>query len=99
MARPFLRDAGQLTVHEVQFLFHPVTDGKHHLFLALPHPHIDLRRISLRGGLNGIVEQVGEHDHKVCLIHGHIPQIGQIKIDHDPFSAGLLVLFAEQGIQ
>ena len=98
MARPFLRDAGQLAVREIQVLLHPVADREHHLVLALPHPHIDLRRISLRGGLNGIVEQVGEHDHKIRLAHGHIPQIGQIKIDHDPFSAGFLVLFAEQGI-
>ena len=59
MARPFLRDAGQLAVHEIQVLLHPVADREHHLVLTLPHPHIDLRRISLRG-LGNIVEIMDE---------------------------------------
>ena len=99
VARLLFGAARELTVRQVQILPDSVANGQQQFLLRFPHPEIDFRRVGLGGSVDGVVEQVGDDHHKVGLFEWNRPQVGQVKVEHDPLAGGLLVFFAQQRIQ
>ena len=99
VARLLFGAARELTVRQVQILPDSVANGQQQFLLRFPHPEIDFRRVGLGGSVDGVVEQVGDDHHKVSLFEWNRPQVGQVKVEHDPLAGGLLVFFAQQRIQ
>ena len=99
VARLLFGAARELTVRQVQIFPDPVANRQQQFLLRFPHPEIDFRRVGLGGSVDGVVEQVGDDHHKVGLFERDRPQVGQVKVEHDPLAGGLLVFLAQQRIQ
>ena len=99
VARLALGGAGQLAIGEGDVFLHPVAHREQKLRRRLPDADVHLGRSGFGRRVDGVVEEVGDHDDEVGAFQRDVSQVGEVKIHHHAPAGGLLILFAEQRVQ
>ena len=68
-------------------------------YTAQRRSHVDLRRVRLRCGTDGVIQQIGQHGDHIHPAQRKIPQVAKIKIHAYALPGGFLVLASQDGVQ
>ena len=100
MAGLFAGGAGQLPIRwQLHVPLHPIAHREKVFLLRFSHPHIDLRRVRLRCGTDGVIQQICQHGDHIHPAQGEIPQVTKVKIHAYALPGGFLVLASQDGVQ